>query len=188
MESTLKNMVLVLLVITAVASSAVGGVYILTKKPIEQAKINKINSAIAAVMPKFDNVPSEDKMVHTIDGKQVNIYPAKIGDSIAGYAIETFSKNGFGGQILLMVGILNSGDISSISVIEHKETPGLGDKIEPAKSDFGLQFKAKNPSTFNLKVKKDGGDVDAITASTITSRAYTDAVERAYKIFDAIKK
>lgn len=188
MESTLKNMVLVLLVITAVASSAVGGVYILTKKPIEQAKLNKINSAIAAVMPTFDNIPSEDKTVQTIDGQQVNVYPAKVGDSIQGYAIETFSKNGFGGQILLMVGILSSGDISSVSVIEHKETPGLGDKIEATKSDFGLQFNGKNPSTFDLKVKKDGGDVDAITASTITSRAYVDAVSRAYKIFDAIKK
>lgn len=187
MESTLKNMVLVLLIITAVAALAVGGVYVLTKKPIEQAKINKINTAIAAVMPDFDNVPSQEKIVQEIDGQVVNVYPARVGDSVVGYAIETFSKSGFGGQILLMVGILGGGDITSISVIEHKETPGLGDKIEAGKSDFGVQFRGKNPATFNFKVTKDGGDVDAITASTITSRAYTDAVERAYRILELVR-
>ncbi|HRC93634.1 MAG TPA: RnfABCDGE type electron transport complex subunit G, partial [Tenuifilaceae bacterium] len=90
---------------------------------------------------------------------------------------------GFGGRIELMVGFLPDGTINKITVISHKETPGLGDKIDPGKSDFSVQFEGKNPETFKVMVKKDGGDVDAITASTISSRAFCDAVNRAYKAF-----
>ena len=80
-----------------------------------------------------------------------------------------------------MVGVLPDGSINKVAVVSHKETPGLGDKMDSKKSNFSIQFEGKNPETFKLKVKKDGGDVDAITASTITSRAYCDAVERAFK-------
>ncbi|MEG1607882.1 MAG: RnfABCDGE type electron transport complex subunit G [Mucinivorans sp.] len=187
MKSTLKNMVLVLGIITLVASGAVAGVFILTKSPIAQAKTDKINVAIADVMPSFDNDPAAEKLTKSVDGQTINVYPAKSGKKIIGYAIETFSKKGFGGQMSLMVGMLIDGTINKISVIEHKETPGLGDKIDKAKSDFSVQFEGKNPSEFQLLVTKDGGDVDAITASTISSRAYCDALERAAKIFNDLK-
>lgn len=183
MESTLKNMVVVLLTITLVAGAAVGGVYSLTKVPIAAAKTAKTNNAIKEVMPPFDNDPSEEMILKEIDGETVKIYPAKEAGQLTGYAIETFSKNGFGGNMLLMVGILADGTINSISVIEQKETPGLGDKVEKSKSNFSMQFEGKNPETFRLAVKKDGGDVDAITASTISSRAFIDAVQRACEIF-----
>lgn len=179
-------MVIVLVVITAVASAAVGGVYIATKEPIEKAKIAKINSGIAEVMPSFDNNPYDEAVTKTIDGGQVKIYTAKQGVDTVGYAIETFTNKGFGGTIRLMVGFGKDGKITKISVIEHKETPGLGDKIEPAKSKFSVQFEGADPATMKLAVKKDGGDVDAITASTITSRAYTDAVDRAYRVFNEL--
>lgn len=187
MESTLKNMVVVLFSITLVASAAVGGVYELTKEPIAQAKITKTNNAIKEVMPAFDNDPSAEVITKEVDGQMVNIYPAKQGGQLQGYAIETFSKNGFGGMIMLMVGIMEDGSIKSVSVIQQKETPGLGDKIEKTKSNFALQFEGKNPENFKLAVKKDGGDVDAITASTITSRAFTDAVDRAYRIWKELR-
>lgn len=186
MESTLKNMVIVLCTITLVASIAVGGVYTLTKEPIAAAKIAKTNNAIKEVMPPFDNDPSAEMLTQEIDGETVKIYPAKAGGELKGYAIETFSKNGFGGTIMLMVGMLSDGTINSISVIEQRETPGLGDKIEKSKSNFAVQFEGKNPETFKLAVKKDGGDIDAITASTITSRAFADAVDRAHKIFKSL--
>lgn len=187
MESTLRNMVMVLCIITLVASAAVGGIYILTKDPIAEAKVKKTNNAIKEVMPSFDNDPSTEVITKTIDGESVKVYPASKGGQLQGYAIETFSKDGFGGKIMLMVGMLTDGTINSISVIEQKETPGLGDKIEKSKSNFATQFEGKNPATFRLKVKKDGGDIDAITASTITSRAFADAVERASRIFKEIK-
>lgn len=187
MESTLKNMILVLLTITTVAAVAVGGVYWLTKKPIEIAGQAKVNDAIAQVMPNFDNQPAQERMMVSVGGgDSLVVYPAMLGGKVQGYAIETFSKNGFGGDLRLMVGIMANGQISSIAVIEQKETPGLGDKIEPSKSDFGVQFQGKNPKDFKLAVRKDGGDVDAITASTITSRAYVDAVLRAVTVFDAL--
>jgi electron transport complex protein RnfG len=82
-----------------------------------------------------------------------------------------------------MIGILPDGTINDISVLEQKETPGLGDKMQKSKSNFSLQFKNKNPASFKLKVKKDGGEVDAITAATIRSRAFCDAVNRAYNAY-----
>jgi electron transport complex protein RnfG len=82
-----------------------------------------------------------------------------------------------------MVGFSPDGTIRNTAVLEHKETPGLGDKMETEKSDFPDQFKGENPADFGLSVTKDGGDVDAITAATISSRAFCDAVDRAYKTF-----
>ena len=188
MESSLKNMVIVLGSITLVASAAVGGIYRLTKEPIEAAQIKKVNDAIAQVMPEFDNTPSEEAIEKEADGETVKIYPATKEGLPVGYAIETFSKNGFGGKISLMVGFLPDGTIKDISVISHNETPGLGDKIQKSKSDFAVQFEGKNPESFKLAVKKDGGDVDAITASTISSRAFADAVARGYNILQAVLK
>ena len=101
-----------------------------------------------------------------------------------GYAVESFTSKGFSGTINIMVGFDMEGNIVGTSVISHSETPGLGAKMtEPA---FYSQFIGKNPASFKLGVRKDGGDVDAITASTITSRAYCDAVDRAYRVFQTI--
>lgn len=183
MESSLKNMILTLLVITGVSATAVGLVYGVTKTPIAAADAAKQKNAIIAVVPQFDNDPNTDAVTQTVDGMEVKIYTARMGSQTVGYAIETFSKNGFAGVVKLMVGLLPDGTINNISVLSHAETPGLGDKIEPKKSNFGAQYNGKNPGTFNLKVRKDGGEVDAITASTITSRAYSDAVQRAYDVF-----
>ena len=183
MQSNLKNMVLVLSGIALVAAAAVGGVYVLTKEPIEAAKAAKTNAAIADVLPAFDNDPGAEAQTRQIDGVDVQVYPAKQGDETVGYAVETFSNNGFGGTIRLLVGFDATGKIKKISVLEQKETPGLGDKILPEKSSFSVQFEGVDPSAMKLSVKKDGGDVDAITASTITSRAYTEAVAKAYAVW-----
>lgn len=188
MQSNLKNMVVVLLIITLVAAAAVGGVYILTKEPIATAKVAKTNAAIAAVIPAFDNDPAAEATEVTSDGEKLKIYPAVKDGEPVGYAVETFSNNGFGGKISLLVGFSVDGKIVKIAVLEQKETPGLGDKIDPAKSDFSVQFQGMDPATAKLEVRKDGGDVDAITASTISSRAYIDAVERAYNLFKEIQQ
>ncbi|BDX38592.1 electron transport complex subunit G [Tenuifilaceae bacterium CYCD] len=182
-ESNFKNMTLTLLVITLVASAALGLVYQSTKEPIAKAQTAKINNAIKAVVPEFNNQPLDESYQINLDGGELIVYPAKKDGQLVGTAIKTFSNNGFAGLIELMVGFLPDGSIYKIAVVSHKETPGLGDKMEPSKSNFSIQFEGKNPETFKLKVKKDGGDVDAITASTISSRAYCDAVSRAFKAF-----
>ena len=156
----------------------------LTKGKIDQEQIRKTNNAIALVTPEFDNAPSSEKMSVEIDGKDITVYPARKGGQTVGYAVESFTSKGFSGTINIMVGFDMDGNIIGTSVLSHSETPGLGAKMtEPA---FYTQFIGKNPASFRLAVRKDGGDVDAITASTITSRAYCDAVDRAYRVFQKI--
>lgn len=179
-ESTFLNMVLTLFVITLITSAGVGSVYEITKEPIARAQLAKKIAAIKTVVPDFDNNPIDEQYVLQTDAGPLMIYPAKKNGVIVATAVETFSPNGFGGEVRLMVGLLPDGSIHDIAVIQHKETPGLGDKMETAKSDFIRQFQGKNAGSFTLRVKKDGGDVDAITAATISSRAFCDAVERAY--------
>jgi electron transport complex protein RnfG len=178
-ESTFRNMVLSLTFISFAASACLGFVYEFTKKPIELSNLNKKLEAIKLVVPEFNNNPNEEMYkLATGEGDSLDIYPAKKDSVVIGYAVNTFTKKGFSGNISLMTGFKPDGTIINITVLEHKETPGLGTKMtEP---DFKDQFNNKNPSEFILKVKKDGGPVDAITAATISSRAFCDAVQRAY--------
>ncbi|MGC9471291.1 MAG: RnfABCDGE type electron transport complex subunit G [Bacteroidales bacterium] len=189
-ESTLLNMVITLLVVTAVASTALGFVYEFTKGPIAAAREAKRISAIEQVLPEFDNNPGSEAKAIAMDGDSVYLYSGRKDGEWVGTAVQTFSKQGFSGYIWLMVGFLPDGTIHNIVVLEHKETPGLGDKMEQEKSfdkktgkSWSSQFIGKHPDNFQLKVTKDGGDVDAITASTISSRAFCDAVNRAYQAF-----
>ncbi|MBN2347419.1 MAG: RnfABCDGE type electron transport complex subunit G [Bacteroidales bacterium] len=182
-ESTFLNMLVTLLLVTLASSAALGYIYEFTKGPIAIAKSAKKNMAIHKVVPEFTNLPGEEVKKVVADNDTLYLYPAKNGDQLVGVAVETFTNKGFGGPIRLMVGFLPDGTINDIAVLEHKETPGLGDKMQKSKSNFSLQFEGKNPDNFKLSVKKDGGDVDAITASTISSRAFCDAVQRAYTVF-----
>jgi Na+-translocating ferredoxin:NAD+ oxidoreductase subunit G len=178
-ESTFKNMALSLTLISLAASACLGFVYEITKMPIEVAVLNKKLEAIKQVVPEFNNNPNDESYkLPTGEGDSLVVYPAKKDDFIVGYAINTYSKNGFSGNISLMTGFKPDGTIINISVLEQKETPGLGTKMGEPK--FKSQFNDNNPGQFRLKVKKDGGDVDAITAATISSRAFCDAVQRGY--------
>jgi len=179
-ESTFINMVSTLVVVTLVAAGLLGSIYALTKEPIRLAELKKKNDAIQVVVPGFDNEPSQEVQKLFMDGDTLYFYTARKGEEILGTAVETFTNLGFSGEIKLMVGFSQDGSIIDIAVVKHAETPGLGDKMQKEKSDFSVQFMGKHPDQFKLAVKKDRGDVDAITASTITSRAYCEAVQRAY--------
>ncbi len=178
-ESTFKNMVLSLTLISMGAAACLGFVYEMTKKPIEVSLLNKKLTAISQVVPQFDNNPGEEMFrLPTGEGDSLDIYPARKGGELVGYAVNTYTRTGFAGRIGLMAGFKPDGTTIRISVLEQSETPGLGTKItEPSFKD---QFNNVNPAGFRLKVKKDGGSVDAITAATISSRAFCDAVQRAY--------
>ena len=184
-ESTFLNMVATLLVVTLLAAGLLGSVYALTKEPIRLAELKRKNEAIGVVVPGFDNEPSQEVQKLFVDGDTLYFYTARKGEQVLGTAVETFTNQGFSGEFKLMVGFDPDGSIIDIAVIKHAETPGLGDKMERDKSEFHVQFMGQDPGSFNLAVKKDRGDVDAITASTITSRAYCDAVRRA---FDALQE
>jgi electron transport complex protein RnfG len=181
--STFRNMVVCLFLICFVCSGLLAVVNALTEAPIAEANVAKINASIAAVVPTFDNEPSSEVFQVTVGSDAISVYPATLEGALVGYAVETFSNKGFGGRITLMVGFQPDGTVYNTSVVSHAETPGLGDKMDASKSNFSEQFKGIHSSTFRLAVKKDGGDIDAITASTITSRAFADAVSRAYEAF-----
>jgi len=168
-------MVLVLGVTCLVCSAILGGAYALTKEPIDAAAAAKTENAIAQVLPHFSTLEFNE------EGRY---YKASDNDQLVGYAIES-STVGFGGNIVLMVGVTKDGVVYNTSVLSHTETPGLGAKCTTDKK-FMDQWRGFDPSIKKLTVKKDGGDVDAITASTITSRAYAQAVENALKTFESI--
>ncbi len=191
-KSSLRNMVLVLTLVCLGASAAVAVVYAVTKDPIAAASVAKTNKAIEEVVPQFDNNPSEEVLMVAADlqkPEETNkVYVAKKGGEVVGYAVESTTKKGFGGAFSIMVGFTPDGKVFNTSVLSHSETPGLGAKITDKGSHFITQWKGKNltDGSVNISVKKDGGDIDAITASTISSRAFCDAMERAANTFSNI--
>jgi len=173
-------MVFVLFLVTAVAALALGGVYTLTKEPIAIAKRQKLEKAISDVLPVFDSI-LEYKVMPPEGKDSLTFFKASKDGEYLGTAVKTYTDAGFSGRFWILVGITPENIIYGTSVLEHKETPGLGDKMEKKKADWSNQFDQKNLDEFKLSVTKDGGDVDAITAATITSRGFCLAVERAYK-------
>ena len=180
MESSLKNMVLVLFTITLLSSAAVGGVYLITKEPIAQAKEAAVNNALKQVLPEFE---ATTKQTIEVNALPIVAHTATVADKAVGYAIESISKNGFGGAIRLMVGFDTEGNIVNINVLEQKETPGLGTKMADEGNPLLASIQNKNSWEVDFKVKKDGGELDALTAATISSRAYYEAVARAYEAY-----
>ena len=182
-QSTFKNMSLCLLVICLVCSGLLAGVYALTKEPIDAAAKAKNEAAIMEVLPETAVTVEEERIVEFEGASYTyNLAYDELGNTV-GCAINV-APVGFGGPIAIKVGFDLNGVIWNTKVLSQAETPGLGAKcVEPAFSD---QFKGFNPAEKKLAVKKDGGDVDAITASTITSRAYTDGLALAVKVFEAI--
>ena len=181
LESSFRNMVVVLLVITLVASLSLAAIYNVTKQPIEAAQLAKKENAIKQVIPPFDKLVEEERNP-PVGKDPVLVYKAYLADSLVGYAVQTYSDEGYSGRIFLMVGFLPDLSVYNTTVLKHTETPGLGDKMDIAKSDFPVQFKGIISGEFPLMVKKDGGEVDAITAATISSRAFVDGVNRAHDV------
>lgn len=182
-ESTFISMVLSLLLITLISGFALGFVNDLTIEPIAKAKLEKKINALKLVLPEFDNNPVEDlKIVKTEFSKDsIEVYPAYKNGEFIGAAVISYSEKGFSGLVKIMVGIKPDGTIKNIAVLEQKETPGLGTKMK--NESFLKQFRGKNPSIFNLKVKKDGGEVDALTGATISTRAFSESAKMAYDVF-----
>lgn len=197
-------MVLVLTGISLFAAVALGSVYSATQEPIEAAKTAKQQNAIKEVLPAFERM-DEPEAIEVNGVGAFDVYKAYDGnDQFVGAAVESVSKNGFSGEVKIMVGFDKEGNIVNYSVLEQKETPGLGTKMvdwfkpqgEIEKSlvekIFGFEVKAeerkssilgKNPAKDNLNVARDGGEIDAITAATISSRAFLEAVQYAYAAY-----
>ena len=189
LESSLLNMVLVLTGVAVIMGGVLAYVNHLTEGPISEQKAKALSDGIKTVMCVDDldvAAPVEVKQ-NDAKGKELTyiIYPAKDkqGNDL-GAAVES-TTGGFGGDLKILVGFDPEGKILGYTLLEHAETPGLGAKADKwfQKGEKG-DIIGKTPSE-PLTVSKDGGQVDAITASTITSRAFLLAVNNAYTAYKA---
>ena len=183
-KSTFKNMTLCLLVICLVCSALLAGVYALTKETIAQGDAARNEAAIKEVLPASAVAVEEERTVEFEGASYTyNLAYDQLGNTV-GCAVNV-APSGFGGPIKMKVGFNADGVVWNVKVLSHAETPGLGAKC--TESAFADQFRELDPTDDkNLKVKKDGGNLNAITASTITSRAYAEGVALAVKVFQAI--
>lgn len=182
-------MLLSLTGICVVAGAILASVNEATLEPIAASKAAALESAIKMVVPEFDNTPTaESYMAVTGDGDSLRIYPAKKGGELVGAAVESNTMNGFSGEIRVIVGFDKEGTLYNYSVLQHSETPGLGSKMQEwFRTDKNNQSViGRKLSEGELKVSKDGGNVDAITAATISSRAFLNAVNRAYSAYAGV--
>ena len=175
-------MLLSLTAIALVAAAALAALNGVTKEPIAKAQQAKVEKAISAVLPAFATLQDQE-----IDGNTCHLAYADDG-TFVGAAIEAGNDKGFGGHLQLMVGIDKDGAVSGYQILETHETPGLG-----AKADQWFQKGSKGDIVGSdiaapLSVKKDGGNIDAITGSTITSRAFLDIVNQAAAIYNKLEK
>ena len=183
LESSLKNMLLVLTGVTAISVALLAYVNELTKEPIAAANAKTLSDAVKAVVPGFDNDPIAEKKMQEVNGVEYAVYPATKSGEFIGAAVEALAM-GFGGDLRVLVGFDAQGNIIDYSLLSHAETPGLGSKASDwfKKGNKG-DITGKNPGNAPLTVSKDGGEIDAITASTITSRAFLNAVNTAYAAY-----
>ena len=204
LTSSLKNMVLSLTIIALVAAALLAFINSVTQGPIKTIKEKNQSDGIKSVLciDANEEVTVEET---ALDGYTMFAVTRADG-SYAGTAVRSTDKAGFGGDITVLVGFANDGEILGYQVMEHAETPGLGARANEwfrtassasekkvggfTKAFFGNPDPAgnhnivgMNPAKSKFTVSKDGGDVDAITASTITSRAFLRAVQNAYSVF-----
>lgn len=179
LPSTLPNMLCVLTLISVIAAGALAYVNKMTAGPIEENKARTLAEGINSVLGVTDAQVQE-----TTEAEDANGNPVVIYSTDKGVAVQAIDPNGFGGTLKVLVGFAEEGSIKGYTVLEHAETPGLG-----AKASFWFQegekgdIIGKNPGEKELTVSKDGGEVDAITASTITSRAFLRAVNVAFRAY-----
>lgn len=171
LESTWYNMTIVLTLISVVAGAALAYVNDLTAGPIKMIKEQELQDGIKAVL-------SADELTvkNTEEADGVIVY-----NTDKGTAVQATDPNGFGGKLTVLVGFDSKGAIQGYRVLESAETPGLGAKAGEwfQKGQKG-DIIGMSPEKNNMTVSKDGGEVDAITASTITSRAFLRCVNAAY--------
>ena len=187
-EESKYKVIFTLVLIAMLSAMLLAWVNKITYEPIEQNKRAETRKALKLVLRGLKNVtypklPEEMR----VDNSPVRYFKAVDADgSLRGAAFIVRAPNGFSGDFEMMVGLDSSGAVIDTYVLDHKETPGLGDGM--LKEGFKKQFRGRRLSGTRWLVRKDGGDIDAITAATITSRAFTAGVKRALEAFARLKK
>lgn len=166
---------------------------IVTQEPIKERALEDKMNSLGLVIPKsiHDNNPVTDAVTFTgTDGKAQTVYRAMRAGKVTGVAYEVIAHGGYAGPIRLMLGVDPDGKILGVRVIAHKETPGLGDKIDAAKNEWITRFTGLflgNPPAEKWKVKKDGGQFDQFSGATITPRAVVGGIRHGLEYFAANK-
>ncbi len=173
---------LLLLIFTAFSVFFVTFTQERTKVQIKHNENQLLIKRLGELVSGYDNDILKDKFFRqtTLHGvrQKIGIYPAKKNNQVFAYLIEHTYPNGYNGNIRLLTGVGIDKKLLGVRVITHKETPGLGDKVELRKSDWIKQFSGLsllNPNKNNWKVRSDGGVFDAFTGATITPRAIVTA-------------
>jgi Na+-translocating ferredoxin:NAD+ oxidoreductase subunit G len=182
MKSTL-NLILVLTVICLVAGLLLGVVNVLTAEPIAAAQREEKLAAIRTVLPPFNNTPDTDTVTVEEAGRAWTFFVGRLDGVFSGAAFTATSPNGYGGPITVMVGVDAARCVNAVVVLSQKETPGLGARI--ADEDFRAQFAGRSIADTAWAVRQDQGDIDAVTAATISSRAVVAAVKAGLDVYSA---
>lgn len=187
LESTLTNMVVVLVAVAVITGALLAWVNHVTEAPIKLQDEMALANGIKEVMGTCDlKVTSDDEIKKEFDGKELSFIVHKTADKdgkFIGAAVESTTM-GFGGELKVLVGFDAEGKVLGYTILQAAETPGLGAKADKwFQKDGKGSIIGKQIADKPLTVNKDGGDIDAITASTITSRAFLKAVNQAYNVY-----
>jgi len=182
---------MLLLIFTMVSILFVSWTQDTTQEKIQYNEEQLLIKRLAELVSNYDNDILKEKydQVLTLHGinQTIGIYPAKRNGQTFAYLVEHTYPNGYNGSIRLLTGISIDETLLGVRVVAHKETPGLGDKIETRKSDWIKQFTGlslSNPTQDNWKVKRDGGVFEAFTGATITPRAIVSASYQVLELFN----
>ena len=185
-QSSMASLVIVLAVICLVSAAVLGLINQVTVGPIQANTEKTVQESLRTVMPidgDYENVTDQysgDPVTVDVTGVSVPVKAVyKAADE--GYVVETMSPNGFGGALDMMAGVDNDGNVTGIAIISHAETSGLGSKSTDP--EWQAQFKGVNGT---IGVTKDGYQINAITGSTITSRAVCDGVNAAIAVVETL--
>lgn len=197
LSTTMLRSAGLLAMVAILGTALLAGVNELTHGRIEAQQLRAVLLQLNEVLPArfYDNSLHEDWVEITDPvgfghDEPVRVYRARMQGQPVAAVLNLVAPDGYNGEIRMLVGIFADGRISGVSIISHRETPGLGDPVERNRSDWALGFDGKslqNPAERGWAVKRDGGDFDQFTGATITPRAVVRAVRRALLYFEQHK-
>ena len=165
------RLTLTLLLIASLAAAALGGVNAITKERIAENKEAKTRQALSEVLPGAEGMT----LVDAGSGMVQAVYAPDKDSAVQGWAVQVAPTSGFGGTIVMIVGVDSEGKVSGISVVSHAETPGLG-AVAAAATPAGESFRG---SFYGKSGSLGIDDIDAMSGATITSKAVLDGVNAA---------
>ncbi len=181
------RMIIVLTIISALSALLLAAADSFTREPIARAMKAEKLEALRQVLPEYDNQPDTETVVIDSGSTVMTACVARLQGRFAGCAFETSSEAGYSGGITMLVGLRPDGALNGLCALRQNETPGLGAKIASSNEPFMTQFAGRSLHSASWSVTRDGGDFDAITGATITSRAVIEAVKNALEAFQAYR-